>query len=70
MFDFSRPELRVFANSDFEMQRFESCRPRLTVNKITVYGAETDGALLGGPPLRAAGGCRRSQDAASASRAL
>jgi hypothetical protein len=27
MFDFSRPELRVWANSDSEMQRFESCRP-------------------------------------------
>ena len=27
MFDFSRPELRVWANSDSEMQRFESCPP-------------------------------------------
>jgi len=27
MFDFSRPELRVWAKSDSEMQRFESCRP-------------------------------------------
>src|SRR6476646_521773 len=26
MFDFSRPELRVWANSDSEMQRFESSR--------------------------------------------
>jgi len=27
MFGFSRPELRVWPNSDSEMQRFESCRP-------------------------------------------
>jgi hypothetical protein len=26
MFDFSRPELRVWANSDSETQRFESSR--------------------------------------------
>jgi hypothetical protein len=26
-FECSRPERRVFANSDSEMQRFESCRP-------------------------------------------
>jgi len=35
MFDFSRPELRVWANSDSEMQRFESSRLSRRVRFLT-----------------------------------
>jgi hypothetical protein len=36
IFESSRPELRVFANYDSEMQRFESCRPSQRVRSLRV----------------------------------
>jgi Ca2+-binding RTX toxin-like protein len=35
MIDFSRPELRVLANSDSEMHRFESSRPRAGIDTVS-----------------------------------
>ncbi len=58
MFESSRPELRVVANPNSEMQWFESCRPSQRVRSLRV---KSDGATLdwrpdiGGNIVRPAG---------------